>query len=67
MNRLLGKDEDDYSDIVAVIGANFKILKDIFIYTAAGPDWPHITNLQMMAFCQNLNLVDGKIVNGEAI
>jgi len=43
VKRFLGKDEDDYSDIVALIGANFKTLKDIFIYTAAGPDWPYIT------------------------
>jgi len=40
---LVGKDEDDYNDLVALIGTHFKLLKDIFIHTAAGPDWPYIT------------------------
>jgi len=62
VSRLVGKDEDDYNDLVALIGTHFKLLKDIFIHTAAGPDWPFITQMQLQLFCDSLNLIDGKLV-----
>jgi hypothetical protein len=62
VGRLVGKDEDDYNDLVVLIGTHFKLLKDIFIHTAAGPDWPFITQMQLQVFCDSLNLIDGKLV-----
>ena len=61
--RLIGKDEEDYNDIVMLISTHYKLLKDIFIYTAAGVDWPCINQVQMQLFCDSLNLIDGKLVS----
>jgi hypothetical protein len=43
--RLIGKDEEDYNDMVELVGTHYKLLKDLFIHTAAGVDWPFINQV----------------------
>ena len=42
VKRLVGKDKVDYQRCVEITIKNIKVLKDIFIYTAAAENWPYI-------------------------
>ena len=62
VQRLINKDPDDYTETCKVLLKHSKFLVNLFTHLASKSQFPAIGCIDLGAFCQESNIIDGKFI-----